>query len=90
MTKKKVWMSFCIVMILLLTFTVLSIRIEKMMRIDVETITAEVNEETDTAKLPKSCYQFDEFKSAIFYVEEKEGLFGKELVANRKEMPPDV
>lgn len=88
MTKKKVWMSFCIVMILLLTFTVVSIRIEKMMRIDVETITAEVNEETDTAKLPKSCYQFDEFKSAIFYVEEKEGLFGKELVANRKEMPP--
>ena len=88
MTKKKVWMSFCIVMISLLTFTVLSIRIEKMMRIDVETCTAEVDEETDTAKLPKSCYQFDEFGSAVFYVEEKEGLFGKELVANRAEIPP--
>ena len=88
MTKKKVWMSFCIVMIFLLTCTVLSIRIEKMMRIDVETCTAEVDEETNTAKLPKSCYQFDEFESAVFCVEEKEGLFGKELVATKEEMAP--
>lgn len=88
MTKKKVWMYFCIVLIVLLTFTVISVRVESMMRIDVETVTGEIDDETSTAKIPKSCYQFDEYASMFFYVEEREGLFGTELVVASQERSP--
>ena len=88
MTKKKVWMSFWVVMILLLTCTVLSLWIEKMMRIEVVTMPGLIDEKTNTARLPKSCYQFDEWESAFFYVKEKEGIFGPELVVEKRENPP--
>ena len=88
MTKKKVWMSFWIVMILLLTCTVLSLWVEKMMRIEVVTVPGIIDEETNTVRIPKSCYQFDEWKSAFFFLKEKEGLFGTELVVEKREKPP--
>lgn len=88
MTKKKVWMSFWIVMILLLTCTVLSLWVEKMMRIEVVTVPGIMDEETNTARIPKSCYQFDEWESAFFFVKEKEGLFGTELVVEKRENQP--
>lgn len=88
MTKKKVWMSFWIVMILLLTCTVLSLWVEKMMRIEVVTVPGIIDEETNTARIPKSCYQFDEWESAFFFLKEKEGLFGTELVVEKRENPP--
>lgn len=88
MTKKKVWMSFWIVMILLLTCTVLSLWVEKMMRIEVVTVPGIIDEETNTARIPKSCYQFDEWESAFFFLKEKEGLFGTELVVEKREKPP--
>ena len=47
MTKKKVWMSFWVVMILLLTCTVLSLWIEKMMRIEVVTMPGLIDEKTN-------------------------------------------
>lgn len=38
MRKKKVWIAGCTVFLLLLICTVLSLRVEKMMRIEVETV----------------------------------------------------
>ena len=40
MRKKKVWIAGCTVFLLLIICTVLSLRIEKMMRIEVETVRA--------------------------------------------------
>ena len=87
MAKKRVWTAGCAVLILLLTCTVLSMRVEKMMRIEVETVTA-VKEEQDSelAKIPISCYNED--KSSFFYAHERKGLFGAELVAVKKESYP--
>lgn len=88
MTKKKVWMSFCIVIILLLTSTVLSIYVERMMRIEVETTAMIQNKGEDIGRIPLTCYQWDEYGSAFFYIKEREGLLGKELITVKKGNPP--
>lgn len=84
MTKRKIWIAGNIVLIFLLTCTVLSLRVEKLMRMEVkivEPIQTEEEQFAGEARIPLSCYQGDESQSAIFYVEEREGLFGKEMVA---------
>ena len=63
MRKKKVWIAGCTVFLLLIICTVLSLRIEKMMRIEVETVRAVQCEEegmTDMVKIPLSCYKQEE------------------------------
>ena len=63
MRKKKVWIAGCTVFLLLVICTVLSLRIEKMMRIEVETVRAVQCEEegmTDMVRIPLSCYKQEE------------------------------
>lgn len=88
MRKKKVWIAGCTVFLLLLICTVLSLRVEKMMRIEVETVSPiQCTEEEliDMFTLPVSCFKEDEFGTALYYVEEQEGLFGKELYVVKDE-----
>ena len=81
---------YCI--LLLIICTVLSLRIEKMMRIEVETVRAVQCEEegmTDMVKIPLSCYKQEENGSfVLFFAEEREGLFGKEWVVQKEESDP--
>lgn len=91
MKKKTVWMTGSAVFLFLLICTVLSFRVEKMMRIEVEVTVASQSEEEKAqqlAEIPLSCYPDRERLEAIFCLEEREGLFGKELVAVRKEIYP--
>lgn len=101
MEKKRVWMAFCTVMIVLLTCTVFSLRIENLMKIRVNTcvvikdeeLTLEYEEGSDDkekiGRLPLSCYQWDEDSEyMVFYVEKREGLFGEEFVAAKKSVYP--
>ena len=92
MRKKKVWIAGCTVFLLLVICTVLSLRIEKMMRIEVETVRAVQCEEegmTDMVKIPLSCYKQEENGSfVLFFAEEREGLFGKEWVVQKEESDP--
>ena len=101
MEKKKVWMAFCTVMIVLLTSTVFSLRIENLMKLRVnicvvikdEELTLEYEEWSDDkekiGRLPLSCYQWDQDSEyTIFYVESREGLFGEEFVAAKKSIYP--
>lgn len=84
MTKKKVWMAGTVVLILLAICTILSLRVEKLMRIEVEVVKPGQSEEeklVEEARIPLSCYQKEEYSSTFFYLEEREGLFGKEMVA---------
>lgn len=97
MEKKRVWMAFCTVMIVLLTSTVFSLRIENLMKLRVNTcvvvkdeeLTFEHKERSDDqeiiGRLPLSCYQWDkDSEYMVFYVEKREGLFGEEFVAAKK------
>lgn len=95
MEKKRVWMVFCTVMIILMTCTVLSIRIENLMKLRVYTCSVIKDEklmpefqnsmEEQVGLLPLSCYQWDEDSEyKIFYAEKREGLFGEEYVAAEK------
>lgn len=95
MEKKRVWMAFCTVMIILMTCTVLSFRIENLMKIDVNTcmvikdekLTLEYQSrmEEQIGYLPLSCYQWDEDSEfTVYYAEKREGLFGEEFVAAKK------
>lgn len=91
MTKKKVWIAGNIVLVLLLLCTVLSFRVEKLMRNEAEIVTPIQSEEeknAQEAKIPLACYQADDSSSAFFYLEEREGLFGPETVAVRQENWP--
>lgn len=101
MEKKRVWMAFCTVMILLLTSTVLSLRIENLMKLRAKTCVVIEDEELTReheawsgdkeriGRLPLSCYQWDEDSMyEVFYVERREGLFGEEFVAVKKAVHP--
>ena len=84
MRKKKVWIAGCTVFLLLVICTVLSLRIEKMMRIEVETVRAVQCEEegmTDMVKIPLSCYKQEENGSFVLF-------FGKEWVVQKEESDP--
>ena len=90
MTKKRVWVAGCIVVMLILTCTVLSIRIEKLMRIEVEVADMTQTEEekkNQLVEIPLSCYPTENL-SFFYYIKEREGLFGKELVAVSEESSP--
>lgn len=95
MEKKRVWMAFCTAMIILMTCTVLSFRIENLMKLDVNTCTVIKDEkltleyqsrmEEQIGYLPLSCYQWDEDSEfTVYYAEKREGLFGEEFVAAKK------
>lgn len=95
MEKKRVWMVFCTVMIILMTCTVLSLRIENLMKLRVDTCSIIKDEKLtlefqnsmkeQVGLLPLSCYQWDEDSEyKIYYAEKREGLFGKEYVAAKK------
>ena len=74
MRKKKVWIAGCTVFLLLLICTVLSLRVEKMMRIEVETVSPiQCTEEEliDMFTLPVSCFKEDEFGTALYYVKDE-------------------
>ncbi len=76
MRKKKVWIAGCTVFLLLVICTVLSLRIEKMMRIEVETVRAVQCEEegmTDMVKIPLSCYKQEENGSFVLFFAERAG-----------------
>lgn len=91
MRKRKIWIAGCTVLLLLLVCTVLSLRIEKMMRIEVETVQSIRCTEQgmeDMSRIPISCYRKENGRSVLFFVEEKEGLFGKELVVEEEEHYP--
>lgn len=84
MTKKKVWIAGTVVLLLLLVCTVLSLRIEKWMRIEVEAVIPVQGKEEEIAqeaRIPLSCYRTDDSSSVFFYLEERDGLFGKEMTA---------
>ena len=75
MRKKKVWIAGCTVFLLLIICTVLSLRIEKMMRIEVETVRAVQCEEegmTDMVKIPLSCLNRKRM-DLLFYFLQKSG-----------------
>lgn len=95
MEKKRVWMVFCTVMIILMTCTVLSLHVENLMKLRVDTCSVIKDEkltlefqngmEEQVGLLPLSCYQWDEDSEyKIFYAEKREGLFGEEYVAAEK------
>lgn len=95
MEKKRVWMVFCTVMIILMTCTVLSLRIENLMKLRVytcfvikdEKLTLEFQNsmKEQVGLLPLSCYQWDEDSEyKIYYAEKRKGLFGEEYVAAKK------
>ena len=95
MEKKRVWMVFCTVMIILMTCTVLSLRIENLMKLRVYTFSVIKDEkltpefqnsmEEQVGLLPLSCYQWDEDSEyKIYYAEKRKGLFGEEYVAAKK------
>lgn len=95
MEKKRVWMVFCTVMIILMTCTVLSLRIENLMKLRVDTCSVIKDEKLtlefqnsmkeQVGLLRLSCYQWDEDSEyKIYYAEKREGLFGKEYVAAKK------
>jgi len=95
MEKKRVWMVFCTVMIILMTCTVLSLRIENLMKLRVDTCSVIKDEKLtpefqnsmkeQVGLLPLSCYQWDEDSEyKIYYAEKREGLFGEEYVAAKK------
>ena len=95
MEKKRVWMVFCTVMIILMTCTVLSLRIEKLMKLRVYTCSVIKDEKLmlefqnsmkeQVGLLPLSCYQWDEDSEyKIYYAEKRKGLFGEEYVAAKK------
>lgn len=91
MRKKKVWIAGCTVFLLLLICTVLSLRIEKMMRIEVETVNGipcSEEELKDYSRVPLSCFKEENGSMVLFFLEEREGLFGKELVAVKEENYP--
>lgn len=91
MRKKKVWIAGCTVFLLLLICTVLSLRIEKMMRIEVETVSGipcSEEELKDYSRVPLSCFKEENGSMVLFFLEEREGLFGKELVAVKEENYP--
>ena len=79
---------YCI--LLLVICTVLSLRIEKMMRIEVETVRAVQCEEegmTDMVKIPLSCYKQEENGSFVLFLQksgkdclEKSGSFRRRKV----------
>ena len=82
MKKKRVWIVGCTVFLLLLICTVLSLRIEKMMRIEVETvrgIPCPEEELQDYSRIPLSMLQERRNGSMVlFFLEEREGLFGED------------
>lgn len=95
MEKKRVWMVFCTVMIILMTCTVLSLRIENLMKLRVDTCSVIKDEKLtpefqnsmkeQVGLLPLSCYQWDEDSEyKIYYAEKREGLFGEEYVVAKK------
>ena len=95
MEKKRVWMVFCTVMIILMTCTVLSLRIENLMKLRVDTCSVIKDEKLtlefqnsmkeQVGLLPLSCYQWDEDSEyKIYYAEKRKGLFGEEYVAAKK------
>ena len=95
MEKKRVWMVLCTVMIILMTCTVLSLRIENLMKLRVytcfvikdEKLTLEFQNsmKEQVGLLPLSCYQWDEDSEyKIYYAEKRKGLFGEEYVAAKK------
>ena len=95
MEKKRVWMVFCTVMIILMTCTVLSLRIENLMKLRVYTCSVIKDEKLtlefqnsmkeQVGLLPLSCYQWDEDSEyKIYYAEKRKGLFGEEYVAAEK------
>ena len=95
MEKKRVWMVFCTVMIILITCTVLSLRIENLMKLRVYTCSVIKDEKLtlefqnsmkeQVGLLPLSCYQWDEDSEyKIYYAEKRKGLFGEEYVAAKK------
>ena len=95
MEKKRVWMGFCTVMIILMTCTVLSLRIENLMKLRVDTCSVIKDEKLtlefqnsmkeQVGLLPLSCYQWDEDSEyKIYYAEKRKGLFGEEYVAAKK------
>ena len=95
MEKKRVWMVFCTVMIILMTCTVLSLRIENLMKLRVYTCSVIKDEKLtlefqnsmkeQVGLLPLSCYQWDEDSEyKIYYAEKRKGLFGEEYVAAKK------
>ena len=91
MEKKKVWIAGCTIFLLLFICTVLSLRIEKMMRIEVEIergIPCSENGMESMSKIPLSCFKEEDGSMVLFYIEEKEGLFGKELAAVKEEKYP--
>lgn len=95
MEKKRVWMVFCTVMIILMTCTVLSLRIENLMKLRVYTCSVIKDEKLtlefqnsmkeQVGLLPLSCYQWDEDSEyKIYYAEKRKGLFGEEYIAAKK------
>lgn len=91
MKKKRVWIAGCTVFLLLLICTVLSLRIEKMMRIEVETVSGIpcLEEELkEYSRVPLSCFKEENGSMILFFLEEREGLFGEELVAVKEENYP--
>ena len=74
MEKKKVWIAGCMIFLLLLICTVLSLRIEKMMRIEVEIergIPCSENGMENMSKIPLSCFK-DENGSMYCFILKKE------------------
>ena len=95
MEKKRVWMGFCTVMIILMTCTVLSLRIENLMKLRVYTCSVIKDEKLtlefqnsmkeQVGLLSLSCYQWDEDSEyKIYYAEKRKGLFGEEYVSAKK------
>lgn len=79
MWKEKVWKIGSAVLLILLTCTVLSGRIQEMMYIRVWTVTGELRqeEEIQIAALPKTCIH-DEDGPVVYYLTQEEGIFHSE------------
>ena len=89
MRKRRIWKAGCVLAMFLAVCTVLSVRIEKMMRIEVETVQGTVRRQelTEEMLLPKTCIRAEDGAEKVFVVIRQTGATGKqELRAVEKQV----
>lgn len=86
MSKDRVWKIGSAVFILLILCSVMSVRIQKMMRIEVMTTRGEdIRKDGEMLVcLPAECVHYEDNSTVVYYVKEEKGLFFKEWTVEKK------
>lgn len=86
MSKDRVWKIGSAVLILLILCSVMSVRIQKMMRIEVVTTRGEEIRKDGKilVSLPAECIHYEDGSPVVYYVRKEKGLFLKEWTVEKK------